>query len=82
VRAIARQYAGHGEPLDDLVQVGTIGLIKAINGFDPSAARALPVRRPDDRRRDQAALSRSELGGARSRRLKELNATLASSSTG
>jgi RNA polymerase sigma-B factor len=34
VRAIARRYAGKGEPLDDLIQVGSIGLIKAIDRFD------------------------------------------------
>lgn len=33
---IARRYAGHGEEIEDLVQVATIGLIKAIDGFDPS----------------------------------------------
>jgi RNA polymerase sigma-B factor len=31
---LARRFAGRGEPLDDLVQVGTIGLIKAIDRFD------------------------------------------------
>jgi len=36
VRGLARRYAERGEPLDDLVQVGTIGLIKAIDRFDPS----------------------------------------------
>jgi RNA polymerase sigma-B factor len=36
VRGLARRYADRGEPLDDLVQVGTIGLIKAIDRFDPS----------------------------------------------
>ena len=36
VRGLARRYANRGEPLDDLVQVGTIGLIKAIDRFDPS----------------------------------------------
>ena len=35
VRGLARRYAERGEPLDDLVQVGTIGLIKAIDRFDP-----------------------------------------------
>jgi RNA polymerase sigma-B factor len=35
VRALARRYAGRGEPYEDLVQVGTIGLIKAIDRFDP-----------------------------------------------
>ena len=34
VRAIARRYAGRGEQLEDLVQVGSIGLIKAIDRFD------------------------------------------------
>jgi len=35
-RAIARRYAGRGEQYDDLVQVATIGLIKAIDRFDHS----------------------------------------------
>lgn len=35
VRAIARRYAGSGELLEDLVQVGSIGLIEAIDRFDP-----------------------------------------------
>jgi RNA polymerase sigma-B factor len=33
VRALASRYAGRGEPLEDLVQVGSIGLIKAIDRF-------------------------------------------------
>ena len=33
-RAIARRYSGRGEQLDDLVQVASIGLIKAIDRFD------------------------------------------------
>ena len=36
VRSLARRYANRGEPLDDLVQVGVIGLIKAIDRFDPA----------------------------------------------
>jgi RNA polymerase sigma-B factor len=35
VRALARRYADRGEPLDDLIQVGTLGLIKAVDRFDP-----------------------------------------------
>ena len=35
VRSLARRYAGRGEPVDDLVQVGAIGLIKAIDRFEP-----------------------------------------------
>jgi RNA polymerase sigma-B factor len=34
VRALAARYAGRGEPLEDLVQVGTLGLIKAVDRFD------------------------------------------------
>lgn len=35
VRAIARRYAHRGESFDDLVQVGAVGLIKAVDRFDP-----------------------------------------------
>jgi RNA polymerase sigma-B factor len=35
VRALASRYAGRGEPLEDLVQAGSIGLIKAVDRFDP-----------------------------------------------
>ncbi|MDP9443428.1 MAG: RNA polymerase sigma factor SigF [Actinomycetota bacterium] len=31
---LARRFRNRGEPLDDLVQVGTIGLIKAVDRFD------------------------------------------------
>jgi RNA polymerase sigma-B factor len=34
VRSLARRYAYRGEQLDDLVQIGAIGLIKAIDRFD------------------------------------------------
>ena len=34
VRSLARRYSYRGEQLDDLVQIGTIGLIKAIDRFD------------------------------------------------
>ncbi len=35
VRHIARRFAGRGEPEDDLVQAGTVGLIGAVDRFDP-----------------------------------------------
>lgn len=34
-RNVARRYAGRGEPLEDLTQVGCIGLLKAIDRYDP-----------------------------------------------
>jgi RNA polymerase sigma-B factor len=36
VRFLARKYANRGEPLEDLLQVGTIGLLNAIDRFDPT----------------------------------------------
>jgi RNA polymerase sigma-B factor len=35
VHFLARRFRDRGEPLEDLVQVGTIGLIKAVDRFDP-----------------------------------------------
>ncbi|MCW3004475.1 MAG: polymerase, sigma 28 subunit, Sig subfamily [Conexibacter sp.] len=35
VHSIAQRYLRHGEPLEDLVQAGTVGLIKAVDRFDP-----------------------------------------------
>jgi RNA polymerase sigma-B factor len=35
VRFLALKFANRGEPLDDLVQVGTVGLLKAIDRFEP-----------------------------------------------
>ncbi|AYV28847.1 MULTISPECIES: SigB/SigF/SigG family RNA polymerase sigma factor [Streptomyces] len=35
VRYAARRFRARSEPMEDIVQVGTIGLIKAINRFDP-----------------------------------------------
>jgi RNA polymerase sigma-B factor len=35
VRSIARRYAGRGEEYDDLVQAGSVGLVRASARFDP-----------------------------------------------
>src|SRR3990170_2557545 len=35
-RALAGRYAGRGEPLDDLIQVACVGIMKSIEGFDLS----------------------------------------------
>ncbi len=35
VRSAARRYRSRSEPMEDILQVGTIGLIKAIDRFDP-----------------------------------------------
>ena len=41
VRRLAHRFARRGEELDDLVQVGAVGLIKAVDRFDPSRGVAL-----------------------------------------
>ncbi|MGH3832751.1 MAG: SigB/SigF/SigG family RNA polymerase sigma factor [Pseudonocardiaceae bacterium] len=33
---IARRFAGRGEPLEDLVQIATVGLINAVDRFEPA----------------------------------------------
>jgi RNA polymerase sigma-B factor len=65
VRAVARRFAHRGEPLDDLVQVGALGLIKAVDRFDPErgvtlGAYAAPTIAGEIRRhlRDRATLIR------------------------
>jgi RNA polymerase sigma-B factor len=45
---LAQRFHGRGEPLDDLTQIATVGLIKAIDRFDPEygndfAAYAVPT---------------------------------------
>src|ERR1700759_5547763 len=41
VRSLAHRYAGRGESLDDIEQVGAIGLIKAIDRYELSREVAL-----------------------------------------
>lgn len=45
---LANRFAGRGEPIEDLVQTATVGLIKAVDKFDPGrgvefAAYAIPT---------------------------------------
>jgi RNA polymerase sigma-B factor len=35
VRYLARRFAGRGESADDLMQIGTVGLLRAIDRFEP-----------------------------------------------
>jgi RNA polymerase sigma-B factor len=65
VRSLARRFANRGERLEDLVQVGSIGLIKAVDRFEPDrgvnlAAFAVPNILGEMRRhlRDRSALIR------------------------
>jgi len=77
VRRIARQHVGRGEQLEDLVQVGSIGLINAIDRFELDrgidlAAYAIPSIVGEIKRH-----LRDRVGPIRiPRRLQEVNASL------
>ena len=78
VRALARRFAWRGEPLDDLIQVGCIGLIHAADRYDPSRgpfeAYAVPTINGEIRRhlRDRSSLMRVPAGAAVSVRIEPL----------
>ncbi|UJA19287.1 SigB/SigF/SigG family RNA polymerase sigma factor [Thermoleophilia bacterium SCSIO 60948] len=40
VRSLAMRYRGGSEPVEDLVQVASLGLVKAVEGFDPDRGRS------------------------------------------
>ena len=40
VKSIAVRFAGRGQDLDDLIQIGTIGMLKAIKGYDAAYGTA------------------------------------------
>jgi RNA polymerase sigma-B factor len=93
VRTLARRHAGRGESLDDLVQIGAIGLIKASERFDASrgvafATFATPAIDGEIRRhlRDRSSTLRIPRGlqqasGELRRQQGELAATLGHSPT-
>jgi RNA polymerase sigma-B factor len=93
VRSLARRYAGRGEELEDLVQAGSVGLVKAIDRFDlsrdvPLVSYVFPTVLGELKRhfRDHAwSLSvprrLKELNLLVSRRLGELTVTLGRSPT-
>ena len=41
VRALASRFVRDGEQLEDLVQVGSVGLIKAVDRYDPRRGSSL-----------------------------------------
>jgi len=41
VRSCVRQYRGSPEPVEDLMQVGYVGLLKAINNYNPEVGESL-----------------------------------------
>jgi RNA polymerase sigma-B factor len=41
-RSLARRYRGRGEPIDDLEQVALLGLVKAVERFDPDRGIGFP----------------------------------------
>lgn len=43
VDRLARHFAHRGEPHEDLFQVGTVGLIKALDRFDPDRGASFPT---------------------------------------
>jgi len=65
VRSCVRQYRGSPEPTEDLMQVGYVGLLKAINNYDPEVGDSLSLRAALHQRRDQAALPRQAVADPR-----------------
>ena len=69
VRHLARRYNRASEPLEDLVQVGSIGLLGAIDRYDPDCGhRVLELRRADDPRRAPPPLPRPHVVDPRAAR--------------
>ena len=83
VRRIARQHAGRGEPLEDLVQVGSIGLINAIDRFDlDRGSISRPTRFPASSARSSGTSATESVPIRIPRRLQEVNASLNAGAAG
>jgi len=62
VIAVARRYAGRGVPFLDLVQEGNVGLLRAVEEFDPALGRPFSAY-ATGRIRDAVREASAELGG-------------------
>ena len=47
VRQLARRYRFRSEPMEDTVQAGSVGLVKAIDRYEPERGAFLPFAVPD-----------------------------------
>ena len=53
VLSVVQRFSGRGETADDLFQIGCVGLIKAIDNFDPDLnVQFSTYRSPNDNRRN------------------------------
>lgn len=83
VRRLARQHAGRGEHVEDLVQVGSIGLINAIDRFDLDRAVELSAFAIPSIVGEIKRHLRDRVGPIRiPRRLQEVHASLRASADG
>ena len=76
VRSLARRYAGRGEALEDIEQVGAIGLIKAIDRFELEREVSLATYATPNVVGEISATSATRAGRSASRALQELNASM------
>ena len=59
VLSVVQRFGGRGENPDDLFQIGCVGLIKAIDNFDPSLnVQFSTYRSSDDNRRSKKIFKR------------------------